>query len=147
MKWSTSILSYNFHSNFQWTTLFWKLLFGNMEILFTQRYTSCIFSNWPAGAEYRHTNTSNISLWMTSTISLRNSSGSSVEWQACIPFEFSSIVLLHFSAEPGPQTLPQNVVASDDFFPESTISILNSSEKKRDKNQSKNIVTVKINWN
>ena len=102
-----------------------------MEILFTEIYTSCIFSNWPASAEYGHTNTSNISIWMTSTISLRNSSGSSAERQACIPFEFSSIVLLHFSAEPGLQAPPQNVVASHDFFPEATLSILNLSGEKR----------------
>ena len=130
MKWSTSILSYNFHSNFQWTTPF-----GNSSLetwkFYLQRYTSCIFSNLPAGAEYGHTNTSNISLWMTSTISLRNSSGSSVEQQACISFEISSVMLLHFLAELGPQTPPQNVVASNDFFPESTLSILNLSGEKR----------------
>ena len=70
---------------------------------------------------------------MTSTISLRNSSGSLAERQACIPFEFSSVVLLHFSVELGPQTLPQNVVASNDFFPESTLSILNLFGEKRGK--------------
>ena len=59
-------------------------------------------------------------------------------WSKCVYVHVCGIVL-------GPQTLPQNVVTSYDFFPESTeIHFKFIWGKKGIKNQSKNKVTVKI---